>query len=79
MLHAAQVRRGKGAFLSGCSTLSENNLGGCWTQTENVDTEGCQVEGWYRVVTMKLYLLQAFDSAVLLCTAEICRDIPKDS
>eukprot|EP00752_Nemacystus_decipiens_P009539 g8524.t1 len=38
----AEVLRGKGAFLSGCETLSENDLGGCWTQPDNTDTLGCQ-------------------------------------
>ena len=39
----SQVLRGKGAFLSGCETLSETYLGGCWTQLDNADTSGCQV------------------------------------
>lgn len=42
-LPGPQVVRGKGAFLSGCETLSETYLGGCWTQPENTDTVGCQV------------------------------------
>eukprot|EP00903_Cladosiphon_okamuranus_P006716 g6554.t1 len=40
---AAEMVRGKGAFLSGCVTLSETTyLGGCWTQPDNTDTVGCQ-------------------------------------
>ncbi|CBN79342.1 conserved unknown protein [Ectocarpus siliculosus] len=42
------VSRGKGAFLSGCVTLSdESYLGGCWTQDDDFgerieETDGCQ-------------------------------------
>lgn len=43
LMPLAEVVRGKGAFLSGCETLSATSyLGGCWTQSGVDETTGCQ-------------------------------------